>query len=503
MERSVALFVVGSAVVASLLATALVAVPVLGAGATLENPGGVVLGVDPGGLAWQDGIRVGQEVVSLRRADEPGGWRIMTETIAGEHLVSSAARHERKLRATWPLVAGSLICAVLAATRVRNRRREAEMAASAALLFAAVPASIAADSGTSAFALSAAMLLPAAWLFRWSGLPKVIRISALSLAVSVAAGWLAVGTVASHLYDPIDQTRFASTVLLGTLMLTTAVARRPPAGGGWLADPQVSTGLSLALLVGIGLVLYTMVRVPLPAVVALAIASFIAFRRVRHLLRVGIDRLVFTDVRERSATAAMESERARLAREIHDSPLQELSGVIRKLDLLPAAARETESLRQVAEQLRSVATELYPPALDDLGLAAALKFITKRAQEDAPNIALSFAIREMDSAGRRGERPAPEVELAVLRIVQEALTNAVRHSGASRIQLTGAVSPSAIRIAVEDDGRGLSRAALRRAQERGSLGMVSMERRAAAIGADFQRRGAKPSGTRVEVRWRA
>jgi signal transduction histidine kinase len=139
--------------------------------------------------------------------------------------------------------------------------------------------------------------------------------------------------------------------------------------------------------------------------------------------------------------------------------------------------------------------------LDDLGLVAALKFVAQKAREVAPDILIETEL--VRPAGNADGRPPPEVELAVLRIAQEALGNAVRHSEASTIRIAGSVSPALIDIAIADDGRGISRTAVREAQERGSMGLNSMERRAAAIGAELERRSVRPSGTRIELRWRA
>jgi len=501
MDRWITLGFLAAALGATLFAAARVAVPLLDSGAVAENPGGIVLKVDAGGIAWQDGVRPGQEVVALRRADEPGGWQIVTEAEDGRQVISRGAAHERKLAATWPLVVGAFAATGLSAALIPQRRRESEMASSTAVLLATGPISIAAGSMVAAVVLPASMLLPAAWLARWSRWPIIIRWLPLMTAAALAAAWLVARAVASPLFDPADQVRFGVTVVLAGLVLLIGLARRPAPGAAWLADPQISTAVSLAVLVGVGLVLTTVMRLPLPAVLASAAVAVAAFPVLRRVIGAAIDRLVFADVRARSAAAALESERSRLAREIHDAPLQELSGVIRSLDLRPEAARETEALREVADQLRSIATELYPPALDDLGLVAALKSVAQKARAVAPGVAIETDLRDPDRD--IGSRPPPEVELAVLRIAQEALSNAVRHSGASRIRIVGSVSPLLVDIAVADDGRGISRTAFRTAQERGSMGLRSMERRAAAIGAELERRSVKPSGTRIEVRWRS
>lgn len=501
ITRWISMAFLATALVATLVAAARVAVPTLNAGAVAENPGGTVLEVSTGGIAWQDGIRPGQEVVALSRADEPGGWQIVTEADDGGRVISRGAPHARKLRATLPLVIGASAAVLLSIAFAGRRPRESELASSAAVLQAAGPISIAAGSAMAAVVLPAAALLPAAWLARWSPWPVVLRWLPVAAVSALTFAWLLTRARGVEMFDAIDQVRFGLTILLVILAVLVAIARRPAAGTRWLADPTIATVVSLAVLVGVGFGLTAVLRLPWPAALATALVAIAAFPVLRRVVGTAIDRLVFAEVRARSEAAALESERSRLAREIHDAPLQQLSGVVRSLDLRPDAERETEALREVADQLRSIATELYPPALDDLGLSAALKSVAQRTREVAPDVAIVAAIA--DTSPDAGTRPPSEVELAVLRIAQEALSNAVKHSGASTIRIAGRISPWLIDIAIEDDGHGISRAALRRAQERGSMGLRSMERRAAAIGGELDRRSVKPSGTRVRLRWRA
>jgi two-component system sensor histidine kinase DegS len=501
MDRWITLSLLAVGLATTILVAARVVDPVVGSGAVTENPGGKVLQVEAGGIAWQDGIRPGQEVVALGRADEPGGWRIVTLAADGGQIVSRGAPAERKLDASWPLVIGAFVALVVSAALVRRRPRESEMASATAVLLAAGPSSITAGSAVAGLVLPAALLLPAAWLARWSGWRVTIRWLPLAVAAVLAAAWLVSRATASPLFDRADQVRFGLTIVLACVVLLAGLARRPAPGLGWLADPQTSTVLSLSILAGIAVGLAMVVRLPWPATLATAAVAIAAFPVLRRVTGAATDRLLFAEIRARSAAAALESERSRLAREIHDAPLQELSGIIRSLDLRPEMEHETEALREVADQLRSISTNLYPPALEDLGLVAALKFMAYKAREMTPDISIEIDLA--DAAGDRGGRPPAEVELAVLRIVQEALGNAVRHSGASTIRVAGRISSSIIDVVISDDGRGISRAAYRSAQQRGSMGLSSMERRAAAIGAELERLGVKPSGTRLQLRWRA
>ena len=499
MDGVLAVAVAGSAIVSAMLAAATVAFPQVASGVTAEDAGGRIHAVEPGSVGWQDGIRPGQTVVSLRAADEAGGWRLVTEA-DGKVMESTVARHERKLRASWPLMVGSVGAAVASTALFRRQRREAHMAASVAVVLAAVPMAVTANQAGSVLVLSVAVLVPALWLGRWSRLPRGIRIGLVVGAAGLVLAWLAAAMMLLLPgYAVVDDLRFAATVLLTGMVLATALFEARIGSGAWLRDPQASAAISLALLIGLVLVLYAVIRVPPVAVAAIALVAVVAFPRLRRLIATGVDRLVLAERRERLTSEVAEAERSRLAREIHDAPLQELSGVIRQLDLTPGVAPQTRALRDVAEQLRSIATSLHPPALDDLGLAAALRFVGGRAHIG------SDAIVEVDvvDRGDAEDRPPPEVELAMVRIAQEGLANAVRHSGASTIRLRATVNSDRVDLEIIDDGVGIDGRAVREAQARGSMGLVSMERRAQAIGARFERIAARPRGTRIAVRWPA
>jgi PAS domain S-box-containing protein len=201
-----------------------------------------------------------------------------------------------------------------------------------------------------------------------------------------------------------------------------------------------------------------------------------------------------------------EEEQARLAREVHDEFGQLLTGL--KLDLallerqLPAA-EGNEAARQRIPQMRAlvdelvaagrrIVSELRPPALDRLGLAAALDTLVA----DTSRRGLEVAGRvEAETAGLD-----PEVATALYRIAQEALTNVLRHSGARRAQLRLARTDGHLRLVVEDDGHGLPGT-----PSRDGIGLVSMRERATLVGGTLRLAPRPGGGTRVEaeVPWRA
>jgi signal transduction histidine kinase len=197
-----------------------------------------------------------------------------------------------------------------------------------------------------------------------------------------------------------------------------------------------------------------------------------------------------------------EEERRSLARELHDEVGQALTAI--KIDIAVAArgaaagSRERSALddaRTIAEQtlqnVRDLSQLLHPSMLDDFGLpetlAAYLGGFSKRT-----------GIRtELEQQGMHG-RLVPEVEVCVYRIVQEALTNVARHSGARRVTVTLTRGPETLRLAVEDDGRGLDPSAVQTAAG-GGLGLIGMRERAQALGGTFALLSPRGAGVRVFV----
>lgn len=183
----------------------------------------------------------------------------------------------------------------------------------------------------------------------------------------------------------------------------------------------------------------------------------------------------------RQTLVAREEERRRIARDLHDGPVQSLVLLVRKLDLVdelvaPPGTATVAEARQIAEdvasQLRRFSRELRPSVLDDLGLTAALK-------AEAENLARRSGLSVDWQVTGAVRRLAPELELTCLRIEQEALHNVERHAGATRARVCLAFRPGVVRLAVEDDGSGLRQ--VPPASEllaAGKMGIVGMQERA-------------------------
>jgi two-component system, NarL family, sensor histidine kinase UhpB len=193
--------------------------------------------------------------------------------------------------------------------------------------------------------------------------------------------------------------------------------------------------------------------------------------------------------------AGQEAERLRIAQELHDQVGQELTAVLLLLSrlstrapeaLAPAVLEVQSSVRSSLEDLRRIAIELRPEALDDLGLGSALSVLCDRfAQRSGLDVAC--AVAEV-----LPELPA-STELVIYRVAQEALTNVARHSGSQRAELSLQRHDSQIVLTVRDYGQGVP------AGRPSGSGMRGMRERAGLVGAALEIQDAHP-GPGTEVR---
>jgi signal transduction histidine kinase len=213
--------------------------------------------------------------------------------------------------------------------------------------------------------------------------------------------------------------------------------------------------------------------------------------------------------RLRYGMEARERERTRWAREIHDESIQGIGALrlqlanARDIDDKDALSRAVddvlEGLGNEIDGLRHLITELRPAALDDLGLAAALEALARRAQAiDGLDVKtqIEFGRDGHDGAGRLD----PELESTIYRVVQEALTNVSRHAEASEavISLTG--DQDFVRATVTDDGKGMPEAArLGPREDGGGFGTGGMRERAELVGGELEWAPAPGGGTMVRL----
>jgi two-component system NarL family sensor kinase len=299
-------------------------------------------------------------------------------------------------------------------------------------------------------------------------------------------------------FDAVDAARaLVATGGAAAIVIDHGLIEQPAAARGQGARLTVGYAAVIALLGGAGLVLTYFFSVsPLLAGVGVAF-GVLALPRVRNSVGRRLHDLVLADIREQAKAEAVEGERARLARELHDVPLQQLVAVLRRLELVPGAEAEVVHLQKVVDEIREVAIDLRPPVLDDLGLAAGLDFLA----DETATLTVPVIVDLDDQTGfDPARRPPEDVELAMYRIAQEAVLNSVRHAEPSAVLITGSIEPDAIDLRISDDGTGLTPRRLKAATSKGRIGLASMRRRAQAIGAELSIDG-REGGTVVRVQW--
>ncbi len=203
--------------------------------------------------------------------------------------------------------------------------------------------------------------------------------------------------------------------------------------------------------------------------------------------------------RRRQRLAAAEAERRRWARELHDETLQSLSAL--RIGLSTAARSERpeallEAFRQAIEQLeegitnlRALITDLRPAALDELGAQAAVEALAERAARHGIEVDVSIDLAHergrdgITAGGRADRRHAPELETAIYRIVQEALTNATKHGGARRAVVEIREESEILHLEVRDDGDGFDPTV-----ETDGFGLLGMHERVELLDGMLRRR---------------
>jgi signal transduction histidine kinase len=196
----------------------------------------------------------------------------------------------------------------------------------------------------------------------------------------------------------------------------------------------------------------------------------------------------------RRALEAQELERARLARELHDETGQALTSILLGLKPLeqaadtPAARDAVASVRELVvstlQDVRRLAVELRPSALDDFGLVPAVERLTDTFREQSG--------LQVELEAQLGEERLPSLaETTLFRVIQEALTNIVKHADAQRVSILLQRKTGAVVAVVEDDGTGFDPAAT----PADALGLAGMRERVALAGGRLQVESASGAGT--------
>lgn len=223
-------------------------------------------------------------------------------------------------------------------------------------------------------------------------------------------------------------------------------------------------------------------------------------KETEHALRSSAEQLTALS---RGLVEIQEAERRQLSRELHDRVGQNLTALSINLDILGttlADGRYTEQrarlndssalLESTVDSIENVMAELRPPMLDDYGLLPALHWYAK---DFSKRTGIDVSVAGTESS----ERLAPEMEIALFRIAQEALTNVAKHASATRVTVFLAHTEDHCVMTVTDDGIGLE--AERADARRPGLGMVTMRERSQAVGGRFSVKTVAGGGTRVEI----
>lgn len=272
----------------------------------------------------------------------------------------------------------------------------------------------------------------------------------------------------------------------------------PDSGSAPFAVPLVANGVRL------GTLLITCNQ----GVNALTLVAIESIGQVADRLAIALDNARLLDAERRArrqfqdASARLveiqETERRRIARELHDDIGQGLTALKLDLEMQSRARGESDRTLQATvatvhtliERVRSLSLDLRPPVLDDLGLIPALQsLIAHYAAQTGIKVTL-------DGSGI-DRRLRPDVETAAFRIVQEALTNVARHAGVSQAFVHLDVAGSTLLLIIEDCGRGFDPAAASAAK---SCGLSNMRDRAAMLNGHLTVESTVGAGTRVSAR---
>jgi signal transduction histidine kinase len=329
----------------------------------------------------------------------------------------------------------------------------------------------------------------------WSRIPGTSERRSIGFAVVFCEVLAILVTLAMVQQEPswtIDLVRWA---LVGAIPLLPGLAAAGPVDFDALRSPASSGRVmqSAELAVAGATPLFAVGTLHNPGYVTLLIwlvaVAVVARFTIRPLARVASRAQLQRDL----VVAATEAERARLAADIHDDALQELTLLVRRLE---ASGDEegAELGRTVSDRLRAILGDLRLPILDDLGVGPALDWLVLRVER------LSGGEVRLEHSD--GARLPPDVELAFFRVAQEALANAVKH-GQPPIVVRYRSTESGASLSVDDAGPGIEPDAGAVAERGGHFGLMNMQQRAEAIGAILDVRRWPGGGTHVALEWRA
>jgi two-component system, NarL family, sensor histidine kinase UhpB len=189
--------------------------------------------------------------------------------------------------------------------------------------------------------------------------------------------------------------------------------------------------------------------------------------------------------------AAQDRERGTMARELHDDLVGRMDSVVRSMrqSLDPSTQQLGEEAAELTQALREMARRLHPRIVELQGLPVALEGLVEEWQGHAP-IAITCTVEELSG------RLSKAAELALFRVAQEAIRNAVRYSGGEHLTVTLGVHGDEVGLSVLDDGSGFAPG---EGGARTGIGLLSMEERIQAVGGKLLVRSVRGEGTEVRA----
>ena len=324
-------------------------------------------------------------------------------------------------------------------------------------------------------------------------LPERRLVAQATAACVIGAILVGIGLAATEPWSGSGVARWA---LVGAIPLIPGLAAAGPIQPGGLLGAKTSSGRLLestefAVAGATPLVALSTDSSPyfFPFVLWIGLILVAGRFTIRPLARLATRAQLQRDL----VVAATEAERARVAADIHDDALQELTLLVQRLDAA-GDAEGADLARTVSDRLRAICGDLRLPILDDLGVGPALDWLVLRIERLAGG---EVRLERADAA-----RPPADVELAFFRVAQEALANAVRH-GCPPIVVRYTSTASGVSLSIDDAGPGIAADAGEEAERSGHFGLLNMQQRAEVIGAILDVRRWPTGGTHVALEWRA
>jgi signal transduction histidine kinase len=353
------------------------------------------------------------------------------------------------------------------------------------------------------FGIAAWLILPALAMLPFASVLASLQPSPERRRAWFMASWmLAAGvvyiTVARHLGTADDAMAGLRYPMLAGIVGVPAIGALRSVRGGRERLDESSVPTARMEVVTVGLTPIVALAVWMPASAGAMLPLFLAWLIIVALAsRFTVTPLVqFVQRTQRQrdlVVAASEAERARLAADLHDDALQDLISLVRRLDM-QGDSEGAEMARHVAERLRAICSDLRLPLLDDLGAGAALEWLVSRV---APLAGGSVQLERADRS-----RPPSNVELAVFRVAQEAVSNAVRHGSAPITVRYHVTDAGRVSLSIEDAGPGIDLDQAETAQQNGHFGLANMQQRAEQIGALLNVGRWPGGGTHVGLEWK-